>query len=57
MMDAIDGGAPVALSMPRIVGAKGIEKTLQPRLNAKEQGLLERSANVLRVTVGRVSPD
>lgn len=46
--DGIGEGAPVALSMPRIVGAKGIEGTLRPRLGQEEQHLLERSAATLR---------
>jgi L-lactate dehydrogenase len=46
--EGIGDGAAVALSMPRIVGAKGIEETLRPRLSREEQHLLERSASTLR---------
>jgi L-lactate dehydrogenase len=51
----IEGGgsrAPVALSLPRIIGRTGVRRTLRPRLDAEEQGLLERSAVVLAEAAG-----
>jgi L-lactate dehydrogenase len=50
--EGIGGGAPVALSMPRVVGRQGVEQTLRPRLSEAEQRLLERSAAVLREATG-----
>ncbi|MEK0085117.1 L-lactate dehydrogenase [Benzoatithermus flavus] len=46
--EEVGEGAPVALSMPRIIGARGVEETLRPRLSPEEQRLLERSAAILR---------
>jgi L-lactate dehydrogenase len=41
-----DGGAP-CLSLPRIVGSRGVERTLFPTLSAGERQALEASARVL----------
>ncbi|MDF1586533.1 L-lactate dehydrogenase [Marinimicrococcus flavescens] len=49
---AADGGPPLAMSLPRLVGRGGILRTLEPRLDAREQELLQRSAAVLRAAVG-----
>lgn len=38
----------VSLSLPRIVGARGVEATLTPTLTGEEQAALEASAGVLR---------
>ena len=38
----------VALSLPRVVGARGVERTLPPQLNAEEREALERSAGILK---------
>lgn len=40
----------VSLSLPRIVGARGVEDTLMPSLTDEEQAALEASAGVLRGT-------
>jgi L-lactate dehydrogenase len=50
LTEGIGGGPPVALSVPRIVGDRGVEATLLPRLSEAEQELLEKSAAVLRAT-------
>ncbi len=50
--EGVGSGAPVALSIPRVVGAQGVEATLRPRLSAAEQALLERSADILREAAG-----
>lgn len=50
--EGIGRGAPVALSIPRIVGNEGIEASLRPQLSTAEQDLLERSAEVLREAAG-----
>ncbi|WP_102128249.1 L-lactate dehydrogenase [Deinococcus planocerae] len=44
----------VSLSVPRIVGARGVEDTLIPPLPPEEQGALEASAGVLRETGARL---
>ena len=36
------------LSLPRILGCRGVEATLQPSLSAEEQKVLSRSAEILR---------
>jgi L-lactate dehydrogenase len=38
----------VCLSLPRILGAGGIEATLEPSLTADEEAALKRSAQILR---------
>ncbi len=38
----------VSLSLPRVLGAKGIMATLSPSLSEKESGLLKKSADILR---------
>jgi len=41
----------VSLSLPRVVGAKGVIATLWPRLSAGESAALRQSAGLLRETV------
>ncbi len=50
----IDGGAPVALSLPRLVGRAGIIETLMPNLDDTEQAALHASATLLAETAGEV---
>jgi L-lactate dehydrogenase len=50
--EGLGDGPPVALSVPRVVGASGVVATLHPRLSDEEQRLLEGSAEVLREAVG-----
>lgn len=38
----------VSLSLPRVLGADGIKATISPSLSEEEQGLLIKSANILR---------
>jgi len=42
---------PVALSLPRVVGARGVLSTLRPTLSFQERDLLERSAHLLLANV------
>jgi L-lactate dehydrogenase len=51
-VEGLGAGGPVALSLPRVVGRGGVLMTLEPRLSAEEQSLLERSALVLREAAG-----
>jgi L-lactate dehydrogenase len=44
----IEGVSEVTLSLPRIVGAKGIHATLMPSLDPDERQALKRSAEVLK---------
>jgi L-lactate dehydrogenase len=49
----------VCLSLPRILGAGGVEATLEPSLTADEEAALRRSAEILREAaeaVQRASP-
>lgn len=46
------GGAPVALSLPTIVGKDGAEQVLLPELDSSEAEALGRSAALLRKTYG-----
>ena len=48
----IDG---VALSVPSIVGAGGVQRVLQTHLDAREEALLQRSAQALRESIRLVS--
>ena len=48
----IDG---VALSVPSIVGAGGVQRVLQTHLDAREEGLLQHSAQALRESIRMVS--
>lgn len=43
-----------SLSLPRVVGARGVEDTLMPPLTAEERAALEASAGVLRETGRRL---
>lgn len=45
--DSVEGVGPVALSLPRIVGAAGVTGTIMPHLDATERGALRHSAEVL----------
>lgn len=52
--DEVEGVGPVALSLPRVVAASGIARTLRPQLRDDEQALLKRSAEILKdATAGR----
>jgi L-lactate dehydrogenase len=42
------GVRDVALSLPRVLGAGGIVKTLTPKLDAGESDALKRSAEILK---------
>ncbi len=37
-----------ALSLPRVLGAVGVVKTLKPDLDARERAALKRSAEILK---------
>jgi len=38
----------VCLSLPRVLGSRGVEATLQPSLSAEEETALKRSAGILQ---------
>jgi L-lactate dehydrogenase len=42
------GVRDVALSLPRVLGASGVVKTLMPDLDADESAALKRSAEILK---------
>jgi len=44
----VEGVADVALSLPRVVGARGAERTLAPELDDAERAALRRSATILK---------
>src|SRR5271166_5391840 len=46
----------VCLSLPRILGSKGIEATLRPSLTAEEEAALERSAQILQEATRAIWP-
>jgi L-lactate dehydrogenase len=50
---SVEGVGPVALSLPRIVGAGGITGTVMPSLSPDERGALKRSAVILAEAMGR----
>jgi len=46
----------VCLSLPRILGSKGIEATLRPSLTAEEEAALQRSAQILQEATKAIWP-
>jgi L-lactate dehydrogenase len=52
LTEEVEGVGPVALSLPRLVGRRGVERTLLPRLRADEHAALRRSAEVIRDAIG-----
>jgi len=48
----IEGVGPVALSLPRAVGASGVVRTLWPTLRDDERAALKRSAEVIMAAMG-----
>jgi L-lactate dehydrogenase len=48
MTDEVGGVRDVALSLPRVVSARGWERTLTPDLDAEEAAALARSATILK---------
>ena len=51
----IEGLDGVSLSLPRVLKAKGIEATIQPRLSNEEEEALRRSAEILRETAAELN--
>jgi L-lactate dehydrogenase len=47
----------VCLSLPSIVGARGVEEVLELRLSAEEEQALRRSAEVVREAQDELVPD
>lgn len=52
--EVFEGMGPVALSLPRILGAQGLVSTLHPELAPEEATALKRSAEILRETADRL---
>ncbi|MBR2286102.1 MAG: L-lactate dehydrogenase [Alphaproteobacteria bacterium] len=48
------GAKSVAMSLPRIVGAVGVTKTLMPKLSKVESYALRRSENIIRKNYGKI---
>jgi L-lactate dehydrogenase len=46
----VEGVREVALSVPRVVGARGVSAQLFPELDEAEHAALERSARILKKT-------
>ena len=53
--DDVLGIGPVALSLPRVVGAGGVSATLWPDLDAAETEALRASAGILRAQLDRLT--
>ena len=52
--EEVEGVGPVALSLPRVISAAGVARTLRPELRDDERALLRRSAEALKeATAGR----
>jgi L-lactate dehydrogenase len=45
----------VCLSLPRVLGADGIETTLRPALDASERAAIDRSVRALQDAAARIS--
>ena len=50
-----EGCGPVALSLPRVIGARGVERTLRQDLSEEERSGLLRSAEILAEAARRIS--
>ncbi|WP_424932538.1 L-lactate dehydrogenase [Amaricoccus macauensis] len=50
LAEDVEGLGPVAISVPRILGAKGIEGNLMPHMNDEEASALRASAEMLKAT-------
>jgi len=48
VMAEVEGVTDVALSLPHIIGRKGIEMTIFPTLNAEEHAALKQSATIIK---------
>ena len=44
----------MSLSLPRLVGAKGVLAELEPTLSSDEQSALEKSAEILKTAAGEI---
>lgn len=50
-LDEVEGVRDVTLSLPQIISAGGIRKTIHPELDAGEKDLLQQSARVIRTAI------
>jgi L-lactate dehydrogenase len=50
----IEGLEGVSLSLPRVLGSRGIEETLRPSLSSEEEEGLQRCAGILKRAVGEL---
>ena len=48
LTDEVEGVRDVALSLPRVVGAAGVARTLVPEIDDDERAALQRSASILK---------
>jgi len=53
LADDVEGLGPVALSLPRIVGRRGVVGTVMPELAARERAALADSARTIMAAAGR----
>ncbi|HYE50876.1 MAG TPA: L-lactate dehydrogenase [Azospirillaceae bacterium] len=54
--ESVEGVGPVALSLPRLVGASGVRDTLLPPLDPAERAGLRRSAEILKAASDGLGP-
>jgi L-lactate dehydrogenase len=52
LTEQVEGLGPVALSLPRVVGWRGVVRTLRPKLRDDEHAALKRSAEVIKDALG-----
>ncbi len=50
--DEVEGVGPVALSLPRVIGRRGVVHTLLPELRDDEHAALKRSAEIIKDAMG-----
>ncbi|MDH3772328.1 MAG: L-lactate dehydrogenase, partial [Nitrospirota bacterium] len=50
--DEVEGVGPVALSLPRVIGRRGVVQTLLPELRDDEHAALKRSAEIIMDAMG-----
>lgn len=54
LIDGYLGVRDVCLSLPAVIGSKGVERVLHPRLSEKEQQAFRHSADVVKQVISRV---
>jgi L-lactate dehydrogenase len=52
LTEDVEGVGPVALSLPRVIGRRGVVRTLRIKLRDDEHAALRRSAEIIKDALG-----